>query len=117
MNINKNPEFPYSLFPYRLEHMERKEMKDKKICLFESENTITKEFINSIEKERLQDFLKFTPFPTKKRLFTYTTENAGTNSQKNLIKGLGATENYNTNNKTWNDEISGDVYVSKVKFN
>jgi len=34
-----------------------------------------------------------------------------------LIKGLGATENYNTNNKTWNDEISGDVYVSKVKFN
>jgi hypothetical protein len=85
--------------------------------LFESENNITKEFINSIEKERLQDFLKFTPFPTKKRLFTYTTENAGTNSQKNLIKGLGATENYNTNNKTWNDEISGDVYVSKVKFN
>jgi hypothetical protein len=85
--------------------------------LFESENTITKEFINSIEKERLQDFLKFTPFPTKKREFTYTTENAGTNSQKTLIKGLGATENYNTNNKTWNDEISGDVYVSKVKFN
>jgi hypothetical protein len=85
--------------------------------LFESENNITKEFITSIEKEKLQDFLKFTPFPTKKRLFTYTTENAGTNSQKTLIKGLGATENYNTNNKTWNDEISGDVYVSKVKFN
>ena len=85
--------------------------------LFESENNITKEFINSIEKEKLQDFLKFTPFPTKKRLFTYTTENAGTDSQKTLIKGLGATENYNTNNKTWNDEISADVYVSKVKFN
>jgi len=85
--------------------------------LFESENTITKEFINSIEKERLQDFLKFTPFPTKKREFTYTTENAGTNPQQTLIKGLGSTENYNTNNKTWNDEISGDVFISKVKFN
>jgi hypothetical protein len=69
------------------------------------------------EKNKLQPFLKYTPFPTKKREFTYTTENAGTKPQETLIKGLGSTENYNTNNKTWNDEISADVYVSKVKFN
>jgi hypothetical protein len=85
--------------------------------LFVEENNITKEFIESQEKEKLQPFLKYTPFPTKKREFTYTTENAGTKPQQTLIKGLGSTENYNTNNKTWNDEISADVYVSKVKFN
>ena len=85
--------------------------------LFVEENNLTKEFIESQEKNKLEPFLKYTPFPTKKREFTYTTENAGTNSQETLIKGLGSTENYNTNNKTWNDEISADVYVSKVKFN
>jgi hypothetical protein len=85
--------------------------------LFEEENNLTKEFITNQEKNKLEPFLKYTPFPTKKREFTYTTENAGTKPQETLIKGLGSTENYNTNNKTWNDEISADVYVSKVKFN
>jgi hypothetical protein len=85
--------------------------------LFTEENEITKEFINSMEKGNLEPFLKYTPFPTKKRMFTYTTENAGTKPQQTLIKGLGSTENYNTKNKTWNDELSADVYVSKVKFN
>ena len=85
--------------------------------LFTEENEITKEFINSMEKGKLEPFLKYTPFPTKKRMFTYTTENAGTKPQQTLIKGLGSTENYNTKNKTWNDELSADVYVSKVKFN
>ena len=85
--------------------------------LFVEENEITKEFINSMEKGKLEPFLKYTPFPTKKRMFTYTTENAGTKPQQTLIKGLGSTENYNTKNKTWNDELSADVYVSKVKFN
>jgi hypothetical protein len=85
--------------------------------LFVEENNLTKEFIKNEEKTKLEPFLKYTPFPTKKREFTYTTENAGTKPQETLIKGLGSTENYNTNNKTWNDEISADVYVSKVKFN
>jgi hypothetical protein len=73
-----------------------------------------------MEKEKLQNFLKFTPYSSKKRLFTYTTENANSEGQIALIKGLGATENQNTNNKTWNDESAsplGDVFISKVKFN
>ena len=88
--------------------------------VFVDENTITKEFINYMEKEKLQNFLKFTPYSSKKRLFTYTTENANSEGQIALIKGLGATENQNTNNKTWNDELAsplGDVFISKVKFN
>ena len=87
---------------------------------FVSENTITKEFITYMEKEKLQNFLKFTPYPSKKRLFEYTTENANSEGQIALIKGLGATENQNTNNKTWDDGMEsplGDVFISKTKFN
>ena len=40
-----------------------------------------------------------------------------TESQKKLIKGLGANKNQNTNNKTWNDELLTNVYISKVKLN
>jgi hypothetical protein len=85
--------------------------------LFVEENNITKAFIASMETEKLKNFLKYTPFPSKKRLFTYTTEGANTESQKTLIKGLGATKNQNTNNKTWNDELLTNVYISKVKLN
>jgi hypothetical protein len=85
---------------------------------FVNENDITKEFITHMEKNELQDFLKFTPYSLKKkRMFTYTTENANTEGQIALIKGLGASENQNTNNKTWNDEISAEVFISKAKFN
>ena len=85
---------------------------------FENENNTTKEFINYMETNKLQDFLKFTPYTlNKKRLFTYTTENANTDGQITLIKGLGSVENLNTNNKTWNDEISSEVFISKAKLN
>jgi hypothetical protein len=88
--------------------------------VFVEENTITKEFITYMETEKLQNFLKFTPYTTKKRLFSYTTDDANSEGQIALIKGLGATENQNTNNKTWDDEQEsplGDVFISKVKFN
>ena len=85
--------------------------------LFNEENNLTKEFIASQEKVKLEPFLKYTPYSTKKRVFSYTTENAGTKPQEILIKGLGSIENQNTNNKTWNDELSADVYISKAKFN
>jgi hypothetical protein len=84
---------------------------------FVDENNIAKGFIDDMEKNKLKDFLKYTPFPSKKRVFTYTTEGANTDGQKQLIKGLGATKNKNTNNKTWNDETSPNVYVSKAKLN
>jgi hypothetical protein len=71
-----------------------------------------------MEKERLKDFLIYTPFTLKKkRNFEYDTENANTNAQKDLIKGLGWVENQNTKNKTWNDEKPAEVFISKAKLN
>ena len=85
---------------------------------FENENNTTKEFINYMKTQKLQNFLKFTPYTLKKkRLFDYTTENANTPGQIALIKGLGDTENQNTNKATWDDEISSEVFISKAKFN
>jgi hypothetical protein len=85
---------------------------------FVEENNITKEFIDYMEKDRLKDYLKYTPFNLKKkRTFTYTTENANTPAQQQLIKGLGWIENQNTNNKTWNDENPANVFISKAKLN
>jgi hypothetical protein len=84
---------------------------------FVEENTITKEFINFMEKERLKDFLIYTPFTLKKkRNFEYDTEGANTDAQKDLIKGLGWVENQNTKNKTWNDEKPANVFISKAKL-
>lgn len=86
--------------------------------VFEEENNITKEFIDNMEKEKLKNFLIYTPFNLKKkRTFTYTTEDANTEAQQKLIKGLGWTENQNTNNKTWNDESPANVFISKAKLN
>jgi hypothetical protein len=86
--------------------------------VFVEENDITKAFIDSMEKDRLKDFLKYTPFNLKKkRTFTYTTVDANTDAQQKLIKGLGWIENQNTNNKTWNDENPANVFISKAKLN
>jgi len=84
---------------------------------FEEENNITKEFISYMEKEKLKDFLKYTPFNLKKkRTFTYDTEDANTPAQQKLIQGLGWIENQNTNNKTWNDQNPIGVFISKAKL-
>jgi hypothetical protein len=92
--------------------------------LFLEENNITKSFIDNVEKTKLKNFLVYTPFDNKKtREFTYTTENsaddAKKSSQQNMIKGLAATSNQNTNNNTWNDRDgnSTDAYISKAKLN
>jgi hypothetical protein len=91
--------------------------------LFENENKITKEFIDSVEKTPLKDFLKYTPFEKKERLFTFTTESLqGTNlvkSQETLISSLADTTNRNNNINKWNsrDDITSGAYISKVKLN
>jgi hypothetical protein len=86
--------------------------------VFEEENAITKFFIDEMEKNKLKDFLKYTPFNLKKkRTFTYTTEGPNNEAQQKLIKGLGWVENQNTNNKTWNDESPANVFISKAKLN
>jgi hypothetical protein len=66
----------------------------------------------------------YTPFDVKKtREFTYTTESnavaAVKTSQENMIKGLGATSNQNTDNNTWNSDggNSTGAYISKAKLN
>lgn len=97
--------------------------------VFLEENNITKSFIENLEKNKLKNFLVYTPFDSKKtREFTYTTENAAVaavkKSQENMIKGLGFTANQNTNNNTWNDTNgnatganSTGAFISKAKLN
>ena len=69
----------------------------------------------------MKKYLIYTPFDKKERLFTYTTENGAADnikdSQQDLIKGLGATTNLNTNINTWNDTVNTvGSYVSKAKL-
>jgi hypothetical protein len=90
--------------------------------VFDEENNITKAFIDNLEKTKLKDFLNYTPFDKKERVVTYTVENSADNdnkkAQENMIKGLGATTNSNTNNNTWNDKNgSTGAYTSKAKLN
>jgi len=89
-----------------------------------TENNIAKEFINSVEKEKLKSYLIYTPFDKKERVLNYTTDTSQESgvtiaAQETLIKGLGASTNGNTNNKTWNDLVGGvfGTYVSKAKLN
>jgi hypothetical protein len=86
--------------------------------LFSEENEITKAFVESLRKDKLASYLKYTE-TSKKRIFTFTTEGANTDAQKKLIKSLGATDNSNTDNQTWDteDKSLGDVFISKVKLN
>ena len=91
---------------------------------FNTETNITTEFINNLEKDKLKKYLIYTPFDTKKRVFTYNSQPvsnvANKTAQENLIKGLGATGNQNTNKLTWNDPngISGfGSFISKAKLN
>jgi hypothetical protein len=91
--------------------------------VFLGENNITKSFIENMEKTKLKNFIVYTPFTTKTREFTYTIENTAVDdvvkSQKNMIKGLGATTNQNTNKNTWDDTNgnSTGAYISKAKLN
>jgi len=90
--------------------------------VFAEENNITKAFIDNLEKTKLKDFLKYTPFDKKERVLDYTIENGASNdkkkAQENMIKGLGATTNLNTNNNTWNNENGATgAYTSKAKLN
>jgi hypothetical protein len=92
--------------------------------VFLEENNITKSFIDNLEKNKLKNFLVYTPFDNKKtREFTYTTESNAVasvkKSQENMIKGLGATSNQNNDNNTWNSDggNSSGAYISKAKLN
>jgi hypothetical protein len=92
---------------------------------FITENNIAKEFINSVEKDKLKSYLIYTPFDKKERVLNYTTDTSQESSvtiaaQETLIKGLGASTNINANTPTlWNNLVGGvfGTYVSKAKLN
>jgi len=91
---------------------------------FNTERNITTEFLNNLEKDKLKKYLIYTPFDAKKRVFTYNSQPvsnlANKTSQENLIKGLGASGNQNTNKLTWNDPngtAGFGSFISKAKLN
>ena len=87
--------------------------------LFISENNITIAYIDSMERDNLKNFIKFTPFPSKPRVLSYTIgQSANKNYQAQLIQSLGATTHINSSTSTWNDLLGGSTaYISKVKLN
>jgi hypothetical protein len=89
--------------------------------LFKEENSITIEFIDHMEKNKLKDYLNYTPFDKKERMFTFTTKPTNypdqIEAQTKLIKGLGATKNPSSNFNTWNDVVGVQrAYTSKIKL-
>ena len=87
---------------------------------FVEENEITSAFIDNLEKSKLKDFVKYTPFPSKERVFTYEKSETPNTNQVSLIKSLNTASgggNQNSNIKTWNDPLTAGVYISKLKLN
>lgn len=90
--------------------------------LFVEENNITKSFIDNLEKTKLKNFVKYTPFDKKDRVFTFRTDGSPSEekkkAQEKLIKGLGLTTNLNNENNKWNSEDGATgAFISKVKLN
>ena len=92
--------------------------------VFVDENDITKAFLDKMEKERLKNFLIFTPFDgakVKKYEMTFTTdplvEKSKADERTTLIKSLGYSTNQYQTTKTWADVTSNGEYVCKVKLN
>jgi len=73
-------------------------------------------FVNEMETNKLKNFIKYTPFPSKTRLFNYELNTNPSDNEKKLIKALGASTNQSTNKDTWNDP-QGTIFISKVKLN
>jgi hypothetical protein len=84
--------------------------------LFDQENALTQAFVNEMETNKLKNFIKYTPFPSKTRLFDYELNTNPSDNEKKLIKALGASTNQSTDKATWND-AQGTIFISKVKLN
>jgi hypothetical protein len=84
--------------------------------LFDQENALAQTFVNEMETNKLKNFIKYTPFPSKTRLFNYELNTNPSDNEKKLIKALGASTNQSTNKDTWNDP-QGMIFISKVKLN
>jgi hypothetical protein len=84
--------------------------------LFEQENALTQSFLTEMETNKLKNFIKYTPFPSKTRLFDYDLNTNPSDNEQKLIKALGASTNQSTDKLTWNDP-QGAIFISKVKLN
>ena len=84
---------------------------------FAKENNITTAFFEYLEKDKLKDFMIYTPFVSKDRLLTFEKSTTPTVSQTTMITGLGRVL-ANTDKNTWNNPDGKPlVYVSKLKLN
>ena len=85
---------------------------------FDEENNITSAFLDEMEKNKLKNFITYTPFPLgKPREFDYAKSTSPEDNQVKLIKSLGDKTNQNNDPVSWNTQITGTVYISKVKLN
>jgi hypothetical protein len=86
---------------------------------FTKENSITTAFFDNLEKNEkyLKNYINYTPFGSKDRLFTFEKSTSPTVSQTTMITGLGRVL-ANTDKNTWNNnDGKPSVYVSKLKLN
>ena len=83
---------------------------------FAKENEVTTAFLDNLEKGKLKNFINYTPFPSKKRLFTFEKSTAPTASQTEVITGLGRVL-ANSDKTTWNNQDKALAYVAKLKLN
>jgi hypothetical protein len=91
--------------------------------IFVKENSLSSEFITSMEKEKdkLFNYLNFTPYDKNKdRITDYSNapgfEDGKTQDRKKLITSLGNTTNPTSLNTQWNVK-EGGLLISMVKFN
>jgi hypothetical protein len=93
---------------------------------FEEENKLATDFLDSIERGQLRNFLNYTAInKTTERKLTYsnlpnTSEDTYKEARQNYIVSLANTTNNNTNTETFNDALSGpsgSIYISKSKLN
>lgn len=91
---------------------------------FESENQLTKSFLDYVELNVLTNYTNYKPFSSKSRVFKYTSDYTISDiykeSQEYLIKGLNFSTPITTNHTTWNDlpdNSFNGVYISKPKLN
>lgn len=89
--------------------------------VFNDENKLGTLFLEQLERNQLKDFINYTPYPSRKRVFEYTTAQLESDPtytiRKNYISYLGATTNDpKYPNNTWNDLDAG-AYRPKINFN
>ena len=98
------------------------------ICkpIFTEENKMAGEFLDSLGRQELKNYLNFTAVDkSKERKLKFsnisgTTEDTLVEARNNYIVSLANTTNINNDNQTFNDASagpSGNIYISKAKFN